>query len=47
VGYQFAQETSPDAIIKTAALFYKKRAMFTPDYYVEETANWIVFPWEI
>lgn len=40
------KQALPNAIIKTATLFYKKRSVFTPDYYVEETEDWIVFPWE-
>lgn len=35
------------ATIKTATLFYKKRSTIKPDYYVEETEDWIVFPWEV
>lgn len=35
------------AQVTTAALFYKpKNAEFKPDYYVEDTDKWIVFPWE-
>ena len=33
--------------IKTAALFYKKRSIVFPDYYAQETADWIVFPSEV
>ena len=31
-----------------ATLFYKKRSVFKPDYFVEEISDdlWIVFPWE-
>lgn len=36
----------PDATIKTATLFYKENKLFKPDFYVEETADWLVFPWE-
>lgn len=37
----------PDADIKTAALFYKPASsLFKPDYYVETTDSWIVFPWD-
>ena len=35
-----------NAAIKTAVLFYKKKSKIKPDYYVEETTDWIVFPWE-
>lgn len=34
------------ANIKVATLFYKKKSIIKPDYYVEETSDWIVFPWE-
>lgn len=40
------KQYAPDATIKTAVLFYKKSSIIKPDYYVEETADWIVFPWE-
>lgn len=30
----------------TASLFYKSHSDFKPDYYVYETSDWIVFPWE-
>jgi xanthine phosphoribosyltransferase len=40
------QAGAPHAIIKTAALFYKKCSVVKPNYYVEETTDWIVFPWE-
>lgn len=36
----------PTQTIKTATLFYKKRSVIKPDYYAEETEDWIVFPWE-
>lgn len=36
----------PNATIKTAVLFYKKSSKIMPDYFVEETSDWIVFPWE-
>ena len=30
-----------------ASLHYKKKSIFTPDYYVEEVGpEWIVYPWE-
>ncbi|MFC1555497.1 phosphoribosyltransferase [candidate division KSB1 bacterium] len=31
---------------KTAVLFYKPHASFVPDFYIRETSDWIVFPWE-
>lgn len=30
----------------TATLFYKPQSIIKPDYYVQETKEWIVFPWE-
>jgi len=41
------QKHAPEAIIKTAALFYKPSSQVKPDYYVEETNDWIIFPWEV
>lgn len=36
-----------DSTIKTSSLFYKPtRSSIRPDYYVQETDEWIVFPWE-
>ncbi len=32
--------------IKTATIHYKKRSIIVPDYYVDETASWIIYPWE-
>jgi hypoxanthine phosphoribosyltransferase len=32
--------------IKTAVLHYKYSSSFTPDYFVERTDRWIVYPWE-
>ena len=29
-----------------ATLFYKPRSIVKPTFYVRETTNWIVFPWE-
>jgi len=29
-----------------ATIYYKPRSIIKPTYYVEETVNWIVFPWE-
>lgn len=37
----------PEATVKTVALFYKaKKSCVKPDYYAQETNEWIVFPWE-
>ncbi len=32
--------------IKTATLYYKKHSIVKPDYYINETESWIVYPWE-
>lgn len=32
--------------IKTTTMFVKPERIFTPDFYVEETDKWIVFPYE-
>lgn len=33
--------------IKTAAVFLKPWATFTPDFYVAETSSWIIFPYDM
>lgn len=41
------KEHNPHANIKVATLLYKPTsALCSPDYYVQETDQWIVFPWE-
>jgi len=35
-----------DNLYLTATLFYKACSSVKPDFYVEETTKWIVFPWE-
>jgi len=32
--------------LKTATIHYKPKSIFKPDFYVEETEKWIVYPWE-
>lgn len=32
--------------IKTATIYYKPHSMIKPDFYLKETKDWIVFPWE-
>ena len=32
--------------IKTACLFFKPWAIYKPDYFVEQTIDWITFPYE-
>ena len=29
-----------------ATLHYKPKSIVIPDYYVEETENWLIYPWE-
>lgn len=36
----------PESEIKVAVLYYKATSKIKPDYYVQETDEWIVFPWE-
>ena len=33
--------------ITTAAMFYKPHSAFKPDFFVEETSKWILFPTEV
>ena len=32
--------------IKTATLFYKPQSIFKPDFFIVQTEQWIIFPWE-
>jgi len=32
--------------LKIATLNYKPKSKVKPDFYVEETTNWLVYPWE-
>lgn len=45
VAYEHLLERKPE-IIKTATLHYKPRTIFVPDYHVEVTSKWIIYPWE-
>lgn len=40
------KKTCPDAIIKTAVLLRKPYSTIVPNYWVEATNQWVVFPWE-
>lgn len=40
------KELPKDVVFKVATLFYKPQSTVIPDYYVAETEDWIVFPWE-
>jgi len=31
---------------KTATLYYKPQSIFKPDFYIIQTEQWIIFPWE-
>ncbi|RLG19701.1 phosphoribosyltransferase [Candidatus Micrarchaeota archaeon] len=32
--------------VRTATLHFKPGSIFKPDYYIGETSDWIVYPWE-
>lgn len=32
---------------KTATLHYKPKSIVKPDYFIEETDDWVVYPWEV
>lgn len=32
--------------IKTATLYYKPQSCFKPDFFIIQTEQWIIFPWE-
>jgi hypoxanthine phosphoribosyltransferase len=32
--------------LKTATIHYKPHSIFKPDFFIEETEKWIVYPWE-
>jgi hypoxanthine phosphoribosyltransferase len=32
--------------IKTATLYYKPHSIFKPDFFIVQTEQWIIFPWE-
>ena len=40
------KNTRFDVKILTATLYYKPVSSYRPDYYVVETSDWVVFPWE-
>jgi len=33
-------------LIVTATINYKPKSIFKPDYYMQETTDWIVYAWE-
>lgn len=44
----FAKEHLKDAAeVRTATLHYKPRSILKPDYFVDTTTAWIVYPWEV
>ena len=34
------------ATIKTATIYYKPQSIFKPDFFIIQTRQWVVFPWE-
>lgn len=32
--------------VRTAVLYYKSRSIIKPDFFAQETNEWVVFPWE-
>jgi len=30
----------------SASLYYKPKSTYRPDFFINETTSWIVFPWE-
>jgi len=40
-------EINPDVEFKTAVLFHKPTAIYTPDFYIREATEWIEFFWEV
>ena len=32
--------------IKTATIYYKPQSIFKPDFFIVQTEQWVVFPWE-
>ena len=41
------KNTYPDRVFKTASLYAFKDTNHTPDYFCEETSDWIIFPWDL
>jgi xanthine phosphoribosyltransferase len=39
------QKNYPDTIFKTASIFYKKDAIFLPDFKIRDTNEWVEFFW--
>lgn len=42
---KYLKREKPQAIT-TATLFYKPHSIFKPDFFVQETTDWILFPYE-
>ncbi len=34
-------------IFRTASIYYKPWSIYKPDYYIEETRDWVIYPWEL
>lgn len=45
--FEVLGEISPDVEFKSAVLFHKPTATYTPDFYVREASEWIEFFWEV
>lgn len=45
-GHTLSHFSMHPELFKIAVLFTKPWSPFKPDYYIGETENWIVFPWE-
>jgi hypothetical protein len=44
--YKFLKKQNDVQEIKTAAIYVKPNSIFIPDYYVEQTDRWVIFPYE-
>jgi hypoxanthine phosphoribosyltransferase len=42
---EYLQKKSP-ADIKIATIHYKPKSIIKPDFFLEETSHWLVYPWE-
>jgi len=43
---ELIKKKGPDEV-KTATLHYKPSSKIKPDYFIEETGKWIIYPWEV
>ena len=42
----YLEKKYPDIEFKSATLFYKKRSVYKPDFWINEAKEWIEFFWE-